>query len=264
LLEHALAEQRALVDAQVTGLRDAARWSTLGKLTTELGHEIRNSLGSATLFLRAARERVPDDAEAAPFLARADEALEQLTGVVTSVRRYAGPAEPAGATHLRDVLEDAVKLSLPRIRSAGAEIELSVDPDLRALGRHGELVQVFVNLIVNACESVVNAKDKRIAIGAERAAGRIRLRVEDGGARPTREIARQMFTPLFTTKAADGGSGLGLSVSRRLVQGLGGALTFEAAAPRTTFVVDVLPSDAVSPPRTSTAGARGTSRPPST
>src|SRR5581483_2767492 len=86
------------------------------------------------------------------------------------------------------------------------------------------LVQVFLNLILNAMDAV--DRDGKIELGVERVAGGVEVSVRDDGCGISREQAARLFQPYVTTKQH--GTGLGLFVTRRLVTDHGGSVTFES------------------------------------
>jgi C4-dicarboxylate-specific signal transduction histidine kinase len=131
---------------------------------------------------------------------------------------------------LADAIEEARRVASVRLRSLG-EVVVEVSPGLPEvrLG-HRYLVQVLVNLLVNAADAVeeaVPARRAHIGVRARRVEGGVRLEVEDNGAGIASEVLPRLFEPFFTTKPAGKGTGLGLALCHDYIARTGGTLTAE-------------------------------------
>jgi C4-dicarboxylate-specific signal transduction histidine kinase len=109
--------------------------------------------------------------------------------------------------------------------------------------RRRRLVQVLVNLLINAADAVSEpgAKERRIRINAEHVGGEVVIEVEDTGPGLSPEARKRIFEPFFTTKPPGKGTGLGLALSREYVEADGGTLTVEEAPTGGARVVVKLP-----------------------
>jgi CheY-like chemotaxis protein len=134
-----------------------------------------------------------------------------------------------------------------------------------ALGSEGRLVQVFVNLLLNAAQAIPegDVNGNEIRIRTREKAGKIIVEIEDTGAGISPEDLPRIFDPFFTTKSNGAGTGLGLSISHNIVAAYGGTLTAERASRRgTIFRVTLQATDGVAvehpepPPRTAAAERR--------
>ena len=100
--------------------------------------------------------------------------------------------------------------------------------------RPGEINQVFMNLLVNACHAIQDQGEIRIATRAE--ADSVLVDISDTGCGIPEEIRNRVFDPFFTTKPVGKGTGLGLTISYDIVRKHGGTLTFESTVGKgTTF-----------------------------
>ncbi len=165
-----------------------------------------------------------------------DAAAARLLNLVAGMRLGLGAPPPASeAFDLRSCLNETLE-TLQHAVPAGVEVDLRCVEGLMVRGSAGPIAQVVSNLVVNAL-AAAPAAGGRVLIEAELTSRGIALKVIDNGEGIPKAIEARLFTPFFTTKAAGGGTGLGLFISRRIVEGHGGTLTFESRPGRTCFEV---------------------------
>lgn len=224
--------------------REAAqreRLSSLGRLSTVVAHEVRNPLmiiKSAVRSLR--RQPAPEVGEIASSI---DEEVSRLNRVVTDVLDFARPIqfdlEPAD---LVEICRNAAQAA-----QAGADdvpVALEADePHAPILTDAERLRTALVNVLVNA-QQAVRARTGPIPSvpirlrTARTTTGGWRIEVADRGAGIAREDLPRLFEPFFTTRRT--GSGLGLPLTRNIIEGLGGAITIDSTVGiGTTVRIDV-------------------------
>ena len=194
-------------------------WS---KLTRILTHEIMNSLAPITslsdTLLHLGR---PLDTDVAQGLETISATSRRLTAFVETFRRFTRIPEPQKApVEVRGLLERAAAL----VATPQVGITVDVQPaEMLVYADEGLVSQVVVNLLKNAREAVAAQPDARIDVQARIDEGEnIRIDVTDNGKAIPAAVTENIFTPFFTTKAD--GSGIGLSVSRRIMQLHNGSL----------------------------------------
>ena len=194
-------------------------WS---KLTRILTHEIMNSLAPITslsdTLLHLGR---PLDTDVAQGLETISATSRRLTAFVETFRRFTRIPEPQKApVEVRCLLERAAAL----VATPQVGITVDVQPaEMLVYADEGLVSQVVVNLLKNAREAVAAQPDARIDVRARIDEGEnIRIDVTDNGKAIPAAVTENIFTPFFTTKAD--GSGIGLSVSRRIMQLHNGSL----------------------------------------
>lgn len=214
----------------------ATQVETWSRLTRILTHEIMNSLAPVTsLSDTLLRLDAPLDADVAEGLRTIGATGRRLMAFVENFRRFTRIPEPRKEPfEVRAWIDRIVALAVP----ASIRTVVSVEPaDMLVYADPRLAEQVAVNLLKNACEAVGSRPDACIEICA-RIDARENVLVEisnNGGAIPP-ETAENIFTPFFTTKTD--GSGIGLSVSRRIMQLHEGALRLAVNTPeRVTFTM---------------------------
>jgi signal transduction histidine kinase len=238
-VERATAELRA---AQAQLVR-SERLASVGRLAAGLAHEIGNPIaaliGLEDLLLAGGLE--PD--EQRDFLQRMRKETERIHRILKDLLAFARPsAEPARAPEPGDVegaVHDTVALVMPHqaLRDVDLAIDVHAGLPAVALGRE-QLVQVLLNLVLNAADSV--GMGGHVRITAVPSAGGVRLSVEDDGPGVASEVRDRLFEPFVTTKEVGKGSGLGLAVCRGLVEAIGGTIALDESAPRgARFVIEL-------------------------
>jgi two-component system NtrC family sensor kinase len=126
----------------------------------------------------------------------------------------------------------------PALRNVDLAVDVHGGLPSVALGRE-QLVQVVLNLVLNAADSVEGGGHVRIA-AAPSTEGGVRLSVEDDGPGVALEVRDRLFEPFVTTKEVGKGSGLGLAVCRGLIEAIGGTIALDETAPRgARFVIEL-------------------------
>ena len=244
--ERALAEQRdALVRAE--------RLAAVGRVSAQVAHEVRNPLSSIGLNVELLQEALararfsgPADAEEVRTLLHA--VLQEVDRLTETTERYLrmarSPVPVLGAEDVNAVVDAVLDFARGELTRAGIAVERRLDPNLpRALVDAAQLRQVLLNLVRNAREAMDSGGTLRLSSALED--GRVHIRVADTG-RGIPEVAQgRLFDPLFTTKPH--GTGLGLALSKQILEAQGGGLRCERTGPEGTVFdvqVKVAPSGA--------------------
>ena len=219
----ALATRRlGRLDAEVQRLD---RLATLGDLTVEIVHEIRNPLVSLKTFVDLLPERADDPEFRQSFFELAREELRRVERLLDLVLEQARPAaEPSREeSDPASAIRSVERLVTRRAAQSEIGIELKLPEGLPPVAIGEDSVrQVILNLLLNAVEA--SPPRGRIRIGAWMTAGSVVVEVEDEGAGVPAGLQDRIFEPFVTTRRG-GSGGLGLAISRRIVVEAGGNLT---------------------------------------
>lgn len=222
-----------------------ARLATLGEVAAGMTHEINNPMtaivGAAFQLNEALAEEPVPVAEAREYVELIEKAAQHVATIIDGARHVArggAPGAPA-AVSVRELVTDALALCGERLKASGAELRVDLASELAVRGTAGELLQVLINLLSNACDAVGGTAAARwISLAARPSgAGMVEIEVCDSGPEIPAEVRAKMMQPFFTTKPAGKGTGVGLSISRQLVERNGGRLGLDEASRRTKFVL---------------------------
>jgi len=225
-------------------LAEAEKLSELSELVTGIIHEMRNPLSVAVGQSNLLREQVDLPESLKPRVHKIEESIARAVKIAQNFLNFArrGESEPV-PTDLNSLVMQTVDLVAYDIRIAG--IQLSVDlqqvPLVNADG--GAIQQVILNLLRNAQHALTEHKEHgtmavRTVHDSEN--GKVRIELYDDGPGIPENVQERIFEPFFTTKPKGVGTGLGLAVSRRIMEQHKGTLTFESApGVGTTFRIEL-------------------------
>lgn len=225
-------------NAELALLR-SEKLAAIGRLSATIAHEMNNPLEAVTnlLYLAKAESGIP--AQTATYLAAADEELRRLSSIARHTLTFARPRTSNGPISMGPILESVIAMFQPRCNSRGGEIRLLHAPELHVLVPADDLRQILTNLVSNACDAITGANGL-VEVDLFAADSLAVIEVRDNGVGIPAENLQRIFDPFFTTKA-DVGTGIGLWVTRELVEKSGGQISVrsDASAPgvRTSFRV---------------------------
>jgi two-component system C4-dicarboxylate transport sensor histidine kinase DctB len=159
-------------------------------------------------------------------LRRIDGLLQRMAGLTGHLKTFArkSPAGLSERLRLNDVLEQALQLLAPRLRSEQVELRCETDSNAMVLGDAIRLEQVLLNLLNNALDAMDGAEQRLLSVSIQRQGEQCLLCIGDTGGGIAEENLSHVFEPFFTTKPVGQGLGLGLAVSYGIVRELGGSL----------------------------------------
>ena len=205
------------------------RFAELGEMAAVMAHEIRNPLGAIRGHAQLLERKLVGDERAVGSARTLVEETSRLGALVDSLLRYARPRPPSPrATDLVQLVRSSVALVEEDARSAGVSLVVEAPDHLPpAVCDEDQMGQVLLNLIINAIQAAqARASSGEVRVTVAQAAKAIEVLVEDSGVGVPPAERERIFAPFVTTRSE--GSGLGLSISRQIVEAHGG--TLEVAA----------------------------------
>ena len=237
---------RHLKEAQDRLVR-SERLASVGRLAAGLAHEVGNPIAAIIGMQDLLLDGGLTDEESRDFLQRMQKETERIHVILRDLLQFARPAaprDPARALEPGNVeaaVYDTVTLVSPQRSMRSVDLAVDVHSDLPAvsLGRE-QLVQVLLNLLLNAADACEAQGHGHIVVRAEPSHDGVRLSVADDGPGVSKDVRDRLFEPFVTTKDVGKGTGLGLAVCRGLVEAAGGTITLDPDhAPGARFVVEL-------------------------
>ncbi len=226
-------EARMEIERQREALHQSEKLAALGSLLAGVSHELNNPLsiliGNALMLQNEAAAVAPALAERAQRIQTAAERCGRIVRSFLAMARQR-KTQPR-AVDVDFLIGNALQLLSYGLRAAGIELEQSVAPGLPSVFCDpDQMTQVLTNLLINAQQALEGQPlPRRVRIGAVAENGTIVIEISDNGPGIPAAIRSRVFDPFFTTKPVGAGTGIGLAVSRGIVEAHGGSLTLATA-----------------------------------
>jgi signal transduction histidine kinase len=230
------------------GLAHVSRVTTLGELTASLAHEVNQPLAgvvsSADACLHWLAAQPPNVDKARRAIERITRDAKRASDVVARVRDLAKKAPlQRSCVDMNETVEEAISLTTRELSQNSVSLETQLGKDLpRVWADRIQLQQVILNLIVNACDALTMVEDelRKIFVSTASEVEGVVLTVRDSGFGIDPQEIEAVFEAFHTTKP--GGMGMGLAVSRSIIEGHGGRLWAEPNEPRGAMFKFIVPS----------------------
>jgi two-component system sensor kinase FixL len=227
--------ERQVTEARLQELQSElvhiSRLTAMGEMASTLAHEINQPLAAIANYLKGSRRMLEGNDAAAPVRDAMDKASEQALRageIIRRLRDFVSRGETERKIeHLPKLIEEASALALVGAKERDVRVRFLFDQhaDL-VLADRVQIQQVLLNLIRNAVEAMAESPRRELTVTtAARDGGMVEVAVADTGPGLAEQVARQLFQPFVTTKRQ--GMGVGLSISRTIVDAHGGKIWAE-------------------------------------
>jgi len=238
-------------------LIQASKMATLGEMATGVAHELNQPLSviktASSFFMKKIAHKEPIREEILNELSsEIDSHVDRATKIINHMRQFGRKSdinlEPVS---VNTVLKKAFEIFSQQLKVRGITVEWDIaDPLPQVLADAGRLEQVFINLLINARDSIEEKWEQQgaaagtgtITLRSNQANGFVRVSVCDTGKGVPPEIVDKVFEPFFTTKKVGKGTGLGLSISYGIIKECGGSIKVQAGDPEGACFILVFPA----------------------
>jgi signal transduction histidine kinase len=201
--------------AATEALQRSEERATAGQLALEVMHEVRNPLEALGHLTYLASQDANDPAEVQRYMRLADEQLATLSHIAGVTLGLAKSSDDAKPVDLVSVAEAALRIHQRTIEAKKIHLVKRFPLELPVIVHAVEMLQVISNLIVNALEALPEEGSLHLRLHKRR--GEVRVVVADDGCGIPKDCLPRVFQPFFTTKGEQG-TGLGLSLSKNIVE----------------------------------------------
>ncbi len=224
--------------------------ASVGRLAAGIAHEIGNPIGIVLGYLELMQRDDIEEEERADFLNRIEKEISRVNMIIRQLLDFSRPSTgKPEKTHVHEIIKRTVEILKPQPMMEGIAILLQLRATSDVMHADPQqLQQVFLNIIMNAGDAHTagepgqgTTEEKSIRIETRDSDGSIVLKFADNGPGIASEELVHIFDPFYTTKDPGEGTGLGLSVSYRIVEALGGTLHAESSEGEGTTIIIRLP-----------------------
>ena len=223
----------------------SARNSNLGEMAGGIAHEINNPLAIIQAKAESLKNRLLHDFEDKDKIISGLQLIEDTSGrivkIINGLKNFSRDSDHDLYTRvpIREVLENVLGLVSQLYQSKGIEVRVEQREEVLVLGKAPELGQVIMNLLNNSFEALEPLSEKWILIEVSKTQKEVSIRITDSGPGIDPLVQEKMMQPFFTTKDLGKGMGLGLSISKGIIESHGGKFLYDKDHERTSFVVEL-------------------------
>lgn len=235
-----LAEQKLL---------SASRMASLGEMASGIAHEINNPLsaiiGRAEYLSEVVMSQDIGKREMQMGLAKITELCQRISKVIRGLREFSRTADKDAMVpaKISQIVLDTLDLCREKFRKDKIELRVNCDLDVSLLCRPAQISQVLMNLLSNSYDAVLSLEKKWVEVNVRTTLinqkERLEISVTDSGVGLSQIVMEKLMQPFFTTKEPGTGTGLGLSVSKGIIEQHGGNIYYDPNAKNTRFVVEL-------------------------
>lgn len=240
LVRRAEALERANVQ-----LVQSEKLSAVGELAASVAHEVKNPMVGVIGFAQLGRG-VTDVGELHEYLRLIEQDALRANKILENLLEFSRPPEPTfEPLSVNEVVQSTLLLCRHQLQLDGASVDLALADGLPPIrGSANQLRQVLLNLFLNAAQAMASSPVRRITVTTAAAGDVVEVRVADTGPGIAEAVQGQLFKPFVTTRPRGKGTGLGLPVSKNIVEAHHGTLRAESAPGEGATFVIALPATA--------------------
>lgn len=226
-------------------LVQAEKMAALGTVSAGMAHEINNPLMGIMLLVQnlASQKREEKEQKVLSFI---DNGLKRIEGVVSKLLAFSRKEKLILRNEsINNIIEETIPFVSHEFTSNDIELVKEYGKDLPDLEVSANAMQqVFMNILLNAKDSVLDSGSKKITIATYMENDVVKIKVKDEGCGIKKEDLKKVFDPFFTTKAVGKGLGMGMSIVRNIIEQHGGKISINSEQKKGTEVIISLPHPA--------------------
>lgn len=202
-----------------------ARFASLGEMLNNIAHQWRQPLGSITMIIQSFQTKMSLGKLTPSFVEeKVNDALllaSNMSNTLDDFRNFFSPNKVKSEFSVKNCIEHSIELSKYFLNQEGIKVELKVRKDVKINSYYNELSHVFLNIISNskdALSSNVDKNDRIIKIIVNKFKNSLVVNIVDNGGGIPKEVLPKIFEPYYTTKYKSAGTGIGLYMSKQIIE----------------------------------------------
>ena len=245
-LEHEVENRTEIIDKQQLTLLYASKMSALGEMAGGIAHEINTPLAIIGMKVELLNESIDDDdinpEEFKNCLNVIKKTTERIARIIKGLRYFSGdPSKlPIRKVSLDSILDETLNFWSEKNRLHSIELSIKKESETHDIFlncKSVEISQVLINLLNNCIDAITNSPEKWIYVIVKDFEKDVEISIVDSGDGVPEELQEKIMQPFFTTKEIGTGTGVGLSISCRIVESYHGKLYFDKNSKNTKFTI---------------------------
>lgn len=229
-------ESQKIIEKNQMIATQMAKMRSLGEMSAGIAHEINNPLAVISGTAEILRNKYK---ESDKLIDRVSKSVNRIQNIVNGLKKFSRsePTSNKSLVSLKEITEDILNIIGIRAKHEHVLLSSNLNTEGFIYCNSTEIEQVVINIINNAIDSVSGSPDPWVKIELFEIGEDVVMQVVDSGLGINKEIVHKLFDPFFTTKPVDKGMGLGLSISKGIVDGHGGSIFVNTSLSNTCFEI---------------------------
>lgn len=242
-LEKALKESNVALEKSI----QAAKLATLGEVASGLSHELNSPImvlkGTAHQIQKGLDQKNLDLNRLEHLIERLKGTTKKMTNSVNSLRIFSrNPSlDQMKPTNLRNIFTSALNICFEKFRFHQIQIQINPESygDIEIFGKETQLAHALLNIFNNSFDAISNRPEKWIQVDIGETADTLTIDIFDSGPLISKDLTEKIFVPYFTTKLGQNRTGLGLSITQKIIDEHSGKIEYKALDGHNHFVISL-------------------------
>lgn len=232
-------------------LSRSSKLSAVGEMAAGIAHEINNPLTVINMQSELIKNLLKPDVEKIKNKEKIEKSIEilqsttkKITKIISGLKNFSrdGSDDPILKVSANKLVEDVLVLAQYKLEKNTVTVVNEIENEQLIYCRESQIQQVLLNLISNAIDAIKDKKEKWIKVSLSENKDQQVIKVIDSGVNFPKELSDKIFNPFFTTKKHGEGTGVGLHISKNIIESNKGKIFIDTKEKNTTFVI-VLPQN---------------------
>jgi C4-dicarboxylate-specific signal transduction histidine kinase len=229
----------------VEKLADASKMIIIGEIAGGIAHEINNPLaivmGKAEVILGRLNAGIQNTDQLKEDILKIELSANRIKKIVSGLKAFAKKSddELMRTVKITEIIENALDFSAEKTKAQNINITINCDPEFTIHCRPFQMTQALLNLFSNSFDAIQNLPQKWIEITVIKKKRVVSLSFIDSGGGIDPAIQIKMMNPFFTTKDIGQGAGLGLSITKGIIESHNGSLIYDRNSKNTRFIIEL-------------------------